>query len=72
VRAETGADPQDCGFTGITDARFYLNQARIPTVILGPGSLSVAHAPNEWVEVQDLVTAARVYARAFVAFLGAS
>ena len=64
--------PPDHGFTGITDARFYLNQAGIPTVILGPGSLSVAHTANEWVEVADLVTAARVYARAFVGFLGGS
>jgi acetylornithine deacetylase/succinyl-diaminopimelate desuccinylase family protein len=72
VRAETGAVPRDVGFTGITDARFYLNQARMPAVILGPGSLEVAHTANEWVAVDDLVTAARVYARAFVAFLGGS
>jgi acetylornithine deacetylase/succinyl-diaminopimelate desuccinylase family protein len=72
VRAETGAVPRDVGFTGITDARFYLNQAKMPTVILGPGSLRVAHTANEWVAVDDLVSAARVYARAFVAFLGGS
>jgi acetylornithine deacetylase/succinyl-diaminopimelate desuccinylase-like protein len=72
VRGETGAEPPDRGFTGITDARFYINDAAIPTVILGPGSLRIAHTANEWVELADLVTAARVYARAFVAFLGAS
>jgi acetylornithine deacetylase/succinyl-diaminopimelate desuccinylase-like protein len=70
VLAETGALPPDHGFTGITDARFYLNEAKMPAVILGPGSLSIAHTANEWVEVADLVTAARVYARAFVTFLG--
>jgi acetylornithine deacetylase/succinyl-diaminopimelate desuccinylase family protein len=70
VRRETGATPRDVGFTGITDARFYINQAGIPAVILGPGSLTVAHTTNEWVEVADLVTAARIYARAFAAFLG--
>jgi succinyl-diaminopimelate desuccinylase len=70
VEAETGVGPEDVGFTGITDARFYINDARIPTVILGPGSLTVAHTANEWVAVADLVTAARVYARIFVAFLG--
>jgi acetylornithine deacetylase/succinyl-diaminopimelate desuccinylase-like protein len=72
VRAETGSEPPDHGVTGITDARFYINDAKIPTVILGPGSLSVAHTANEWVELADLVTAARVYARAFVAFCGGS
>jgi acetylornithine deacetylase/succinyl-diaminopimelate desuccinylase-like protein len=70
VRVETGTSPRDVGFTGITDARFYLNQAGIPAVILGPGSLAVAHTADERVDVADLVTAARVYARAFVGFLG--
>jgi acetylornithine deacetylase/succinyl-diaminopimelate desuccinylase len=40
-------------------------------VILGPGSLEVAHTADEWVAVQDLITAARVYARVFLGFLGA-
>jgi succinyl-diaminopimelate desuccinylase len=70
VAAERGARPADIGFTGITDARFYINDAKIPTVILGPGSLSVAHTANEWVAVDDLVAAARAYARLFVGFLG--
>ncbi len=60
----------DVGFTGITDARFYINDVQIPTIILGPGSLSVAHTANEWVLVDDLVAAARIYARIFVGFLG--
>ena len=28
VAAETGAPPADVGFTGITDARYYINRAR--------------------------------------------
>jgi succinyl-diaminopimelate desuccinylase len=71
VAAERGARPADVGFTGITDARFYINDAKIPTIILGPGSLGVAHTANEWVLVDDVVAAARIYARIFVAFLGA-
>lgn len=71
VREETGRTPRDVGFTGITDARFYLNDAKIPSVILGPGSLAVAHTANESVGVDELVSAARVYARIFVGFLGA-
>jgi acetylornithine deacetylase/succinyl-diaminopimelate desuccinylase family protein len=70
VREETGSVPADHGFTGITDARFYVNEARIPTVVLGPGSLTAAHTADESVELADLVTAARVYARAFVGYLG--
>jgi acetylornithine deacetylase/succinyl-diaminopimelate desuccinylase len=71
VRDETGAVPPDVGFTGITDARCYVNDAKIPTVILGPGSLTVAHTANESVAVEELVAAARIYARIFVRFLGA-
>jgi acetylornithine deacetylase/succinyl-diaminopimelate desuccinylase len=71
VLEETGTEPMDVGFTGITDARFYINDASIPTVILGPGSLSVAHTANESVPVRELVAAARIYARVFVGFLGA-
>jgi acetylornithine deacetylase/succinyl-diaminopimelate desuccinylase-like protein len=71
VGEETGDIPRDVGFTGITDARFYVNDAQIPTVILGPGSLAVAHSANEWVKIDALVAAARVYARIFVGFLGA-
>lgn len=67
--AEHGAVPPDVGFTGITDARFYINEARIPTAIFGPGSLSVAHTADEWVDVADLVTAARLYARIFAGVL---
>ena len=67
--AAEGCEPRDVGFTGITDARFYLNQARMPGVILGPGSLTVAHTANESIPVDDLVAGARVYARIFASFL---
>jgi len=71
LEVETGAPAVDRGFTGITDARFYINEASIPTVIMGPGSLTVAHTADEWVAVDELVTAARAYARTAVGFLGA-
>jgi len=70
VRDE-GREPADLGFTGITDARFYINDVAVPTVILGPGSLDVAHTADEWVAVEDLLVAARIYARVFLGFLGA-
>jgi succinyl-diaminopimelate desuccinylase len=71
VAAETGSGPDLVGFTGITDARFYINQVGVPTIILGPGSLTVAHTANESVPVADLVAAARIYARIFTTFLPA-
>jgi succinyl-diaminopimelate desuccinylase len=71
IAAEMGASPAFVGFTGITDARFYINDARIPTVIAGPGSLSVAHTANESIGIDEMVAGARAYARIFVGFLGA-
>jgi succinyl-diaminopimelate desuccinylase len=70
AREERGQDPPDIGFTGITDARFYVNGADTPAVVFGPGDLRVAHTSNEHVRVDDLVAAARVYTRSFVGFLG--
>jgi succinyl-diaminopimelate desuccinylase len=70
IAAETGSPPPFVGFTGITDARFYINDAHIPTVIAGPGSLSLAHTANESIGVDEMVTAARAYARILVGFLG--
>jgi succinyl-diaminopimelate desuccinylase len=69
--AEAGGGPAAAaGFSGITEARYYLNHAKIPTVILGPGSITVAHTADEWITVDELATAARAYARLFVGFLG--
>lgn len=68
--AERDAPSSIVGFSGITDARFYINQARIPTIILGPGSMTVAHTANEAVAVDELVSAARIYARMFAGFPG--
>jgi succinyl-diaminopimelate desuccinylase len=71
VAAEAdGGPPAAVGFSGITDARYYLNEARIPTVILGPGSLTLAHTADESVAVDELLVASRAYARLFVGFLG--
>ena len=69
VAAQTGSSRASVGFTGITVARFYINQAEIPTVILGPGSLTVAHTAGESIDVDELVAGARSYARIFATFL---
>jgi succinyl-diaminopimelate desuccinylase len=67
--AELGTEPDDVGFSGITDARFYINGADVPAVVFGPGELGVAHSADEHVRANDLIAAARIYARVFVDFL---
>ncbi|MEM4765550.1 MAG: M20/M25/M40 family metallo-hydrolase, partial [Nitrososphaerota archaeon] len=49
-------------FQATCDMSYLVNEARIPSVILGPGSLEQAHSVDEWVSVSELITAAKIYA----------
>jgi len=48
--------------TAWVDAAF-LNEAGIPAVCFGPGSIAQAHAAEEWVPVEELETGARILTR---------
>ena len=50
------------GLSAWTDAAL-LNEAGIPTVCFGPGDISLAHAAEEFVRVDDIEGATRVLAR---------
>ncbi len=49
------------GFTATCDMTYLANEGGIPTVILGPGSIDVAHQADEHVPVDELVLAVQVY-----------
>lgn len=51
-----GAQPIT-GFPASSDAAYF----GAPVVIYGPGSLVQAHSLDEWVEIDEMVTAARAY-----------
>ena len=56
------AKPVVSGFRAVCDAT-YLNKHQVPAVVFGPGSLSWSvHGDNEFITVESLVTAAKVYA----------
>ncbi len=58
-----GEAPPLSVFPGTTDAPWY-SQAGIPTLpSFGPGLLTCAHGPNEFVSVESIHQAARMYAR---------
>ena len=61
VREVTGVDPGITGFIATSDMATLVNRAKIPTVLLGPGDLAHAHAPNEFVSINELVLASRIY-----------
>jgi len=51
------------GFPATCDMSFLVNQARIPTIILGPGRIEDAHVVDESISVSELVKASKVYLR---------
>ncbi len=44
-----------------TEAALY-EAARIPAVVMGPGDIAQAHAPDEWVAIDDLTWAVELFA----------
>ncbi|MCL7383405.1 MAG: M20 family metallopeptidase [Thaumarchaeota archaeon] len=51
------------GFPATCDMSFLVNQARIPTIILGPGRIEYAHVVDESISVSELVKASQIYLR---------
>jgi acetylornithine deacetylase len=62
VERTTGRRPALLGEPYGADMRLLVNEGRTPTVIFGPGSVTVAHAANEWVALAEVAACARVLA----------
>ncbi|GAC1406262.1 MAG: M20 family metallopeptidase [Chloroflexota bacterium] len=62
IRTILGREPRLLPFTGATEATVLAPAYDMRSIIFGPGSLAQAHEPNEYVEIAELETAARVYA----------
>jgi acetylornithine deacetylase len=62
--AEVAAMPASC------DAWFYTNLIGVPAVVIGAGTLGVAHSSQEQIPVQSLADGAGVLARAIVDWCG--
>ncbi len=69
--AVTGEPARLGGVPGATDGTVLTSRGAIPSVVYGPGGKWIAHQANEFVEVDDLVRHARVYADAALRFLTA-
>jgi acetylornithine deacetylase len=64
-----GRQPQVMGVPYGSDLRLLVNQGHIPALLFGPGDVNVAHMPDECLDVEDLVLAARVYILAAMRYL---
>jgi acetylornithine deacetylase len=58
----TGKKPTISGRQGAADTRFLNKYADTPTVIFGPGSTAIMHANDEYVSIDDYLTAIKVMA----------
>ncbi len=63
VRGEAKVKGVPYGTDGSKTAR-----AGIPTIVLGPGNIDQAHTAKEFVEIDQVVKAAEIYARMMLAF----
>lgn len=61
VAEARGSEPGLLPFTGATEAAVLAPAHGMLSVIFGPGHLAQAHEPNEYVEIEELETAARGY-----------
>ena len=65
----TGERPAYGGVPGTTDGTILTRDADLATVVYGPGGKWIAHQADEYVEVDEVVQASRVYAEAAWRFL---
>jgi acetylornithine deacetylase len=64
----TGVPPIVEGVTYGSDLRLFTNHAQMPAVLYGPGDVAHAHAVDEAIDVEEMVTACRVIARTVAAW----
>jgi acetylornithine deacetylase/succinyl-diaminopimelate desuccinylase-like protein len=70
-RAVTGNDVETIGLRIVGDANIYVHGSGVPTFYYGPSN-ETAHADTEWVSVQRMADAARVYALTALLYCGAT
>jgi succinyl-diaminopimelate desuccinylase len=70
ANAYLGLSTELTGFSMATDGRHFA-AAGYPTIIYGPGDPKLAHVPDEWVGIDEVLEATRAYALAALAILGA-
>ncbi len=61
VQAVTGEVPRFELCPGLLETRFYAAKG-VPAYAYGPGMLSVAHGPNEYVDLRKIIDCAAIYA----------
>lgn len=68
-QSKVNPEPRFAGLAAVCDATF-LNNEGTPAIVYGPGNLLVAHAVNEYVEIDEMLQATKAYALAAVDWCG--
>jgi succinyl-diaminopimelate desuccinylase len=69
VQQVTGERPVPKGVRYYTDGAVFVPHLKIPMIICGPGDATLAHQPNEHVEIEKLVQSAKIFTLAAMKFL---
>jgi acetylornithine deacetylase/succinyl-diaminopimelate desuccinylase family protein len=62
IAGVTGTEPEVGGLFATCDMSFLVNDANIPTLVLGPGDTEEAHQYNEKLDLSQLLQAEAIYA----------
>ena len=70
VRGCTGTSPVTSRFNAWSDGGLLSTYGRIPTIILGPGSLACAHTNREYIDIDQAAAAVLIYISIILGFCG--
>ena len=70
VKKEFNKDIEATGVNFYTDASVFLPVSGLPCIFYGPGEASMAHQPNEYVLIDNLMEAAHFYCAMIEEYLG--
>jgi acetylornithine deacetylase/succinyl-diaminopimelate desuccinylase len=64
-----GSAGEPTAFPAWTDGALFSREAKVPTLILGPGDLALAHSADESIALDEVYEAAEIYAKTAIHFL---
>ena len=70
LKSISGREPQITGRQGAADTRYLIKYGNTPTVIFGPGLTEQMHATDEWVNIEDVITATKALSLTIMAWCG--
>jgi succinyl-diaminopimelate desuccinylase len=70
AKRRLGQDLTPEGAKYYTDASVYVPQLGLPTLVYGPGEPSMAHQPDEWIDVESYLECIRFYIALAEEYLG--